>query len=687
MMKSMAGALAVARSGYLFAGSSLPVLGYGGTRPQVDPAYVSNGFIGIRPGPIPLLPAPACVTGFVYLHPDFQVEALSPAPYPLTTDLRVNGASLRQTERTTLTTQTLDMNNGELATEFVYDCGGDVRLIVKVQQFASRSEPTLLWQRVELQTSAPTQVDFLPQVSLADVPGQLLRNAPPGTGGVDRALLFQSAGNLSRLGVAIRVLPDEKFSRSQDLSGYTGNIVPSQTYTFHVLASMVSSFYHDEPDMEATRLVNWGVQTGAHSLLADNRRAWSELWRSRVLITGDDQDQKVVDAAFFYLHSSLHPANLNGMAPYGLSSSRYYLGHTFWDTDTWSLLPVLLCSPRTAESLLRFRLRGLAAAKKAAGLFGYRGAQFPWEAAPLSGEEVTPLFASTGWAEQHIVPDVALAFWQYQLATADKDFLDEATWPVLRAVAEWIESRGVTTARGFEIHNIMGPDETSNGLDNSAYVNLACRMVMKAAIRCAQMKGTSSPARWHAIASDMYLPLNARGALAIAEGSPEVAAADISFLLPFDLDLDPAVLESTWRTFRDKKRSTGGIGFGLAAASALAATMGDRKAAAELFRASWERFWLEPFAMIREASSQTYGCFLTNYGAILQAAMLGFTGIRIGESDWNKYNVTLPENWKSIEIERIYVRGEQKHIIAKHGSKARILDGAVNTDGKMLPPP
>jgi len=673
MMKSMAGVLVLARGGDLFADASIPVLGYGGTR-QVDPAYLSNGFIGIRPGAIPLLPALTCVTGFVYRHPDLQVEALSPAPYPLATDLRVNGASLRQPERTALTTQALDMNNGELTTEFVYDCGDDVRLMVKVRQFASRSEPTLLWQRIDLQTSAPTPVDFIPQVSLTDVPGQLISNAAPGTGGVDRALLFQSSGNLSRLGIAVRVLPDKEFSRNQDLSGYAGNIVPNQTYTFHVLASLVSSFYHDEPDMEAIRLVNWGAQTGVDRLLADNRSAWSDLWKSRVLVTGDDRDQKVLDAAFFYLHCSVHQANLNGMAPYGLSSSRYYLGHTFWDTDTWSLLPVLLSSPRTAESLLRFRLRGLPAAKKAAGLFGYRGAQFPWEAAPLQGEEVTPVFAATGWAEQHIVPDVALAFWQYQLATGDRDFLDEATWPVLRAVAEWIESRGVTTQRGFEIHNIMGPDETSNGLDNSAYVNLACRMVMKASIRCAQMKGLPVPARWQSIAREMYLPFNAEGALTIAEGSSNVAIGDLSYLFPFDVDLDQAAVESTWRAFRGKKESAVGIGFARAATSALAAAMDDRKGAAELFRLSWEPFWLEPFGMIREASSQTYGCFVTDYGAILQTAMFGFTGIRIGESDWNKYSVTLPENWRSIEIERIYVRGEQKHVIAKHGSKARIVD-------------
>ena len=113
MMKSIAGALVLARSGYLFADSPIPILGYAGGHPQVDPAYISNGFISIRPGPIPILPAPTCVTGFVYVHPEFQVEALSPAPYPLVTDLNVNNTSLWEPDRTILTSQTIDMNNGE----------------------------------------------------------------------------------------------------------------------------------------------------------------------------------------------------------------------------------------------------------------------------------------------------------------------------------------------------------------------------------------------------------------------------------------------------------------------------------------------------------------------------------------------------------------------------------------------
>lgn len=155
--------------------------------------------------------------------------------------------------------------------------------------------------------------------------------------------------------------------------------------------------------------------------------SWSDLWKGRVKITGDAESQRVLDSAFFYLHSSLHPSSKNGMAPFGLSESAYYGGHSFWDTESWSLLPVTIATPATAKSLLEFRVRGLKNAKRLAALYGYRGAQSPWEASPTDGTDVTPTFAGTGWEEQHVSPDVALGFWEYQMATGDQDFLSAGT--------------------------------------------------------------------------------------------------------------------------------------------------------------------------------------------------------------------------------------------------------------------
>src|SRR6266404_1833335 len=345
IIKSMAAALVLASRSYGQTGAQR--YERRGDSVGVDPAYLSNGLIGIRPGRIPITPAPTCVAGFVYVQPDDRVESLSPAPYPLTTDIRVNGISLLESlERTTLRSQRLDMSNGELATEFTYDVGDGVVVSVLVRQVALRSEPSLLWQKIEVQPSVRARIEISPQVSTAGIPGRALRDGVPLGGRADRAVLFQSRGDLSQVGIAVQVIPDRGFVWQERSSTYSGDASEGATYVFHTLASMVSSFYHQEPDIEAIRLVHWGEQTGVGRLLDENRLEWKDLWKSRVVLNGNLDDQRALDAAFFYLHSSNHRSNLNGMAPFGLSSSRWYLGHSFWDTETWSFLPILLSSPR-----------------------------------------------------------------------------------------------------------------------------------------------------------------------------------------------------------------------------------------------------------------------------------------------------------------------------------------------------
>ncbi len=101
--------------------------------------------------------------------------------------------------------------------------------------------------------------------------------------------------------------------------------------------------------------------------------------------------------------------------------------------------------------------------------------------------------------------------------------------------------------------------------------------------------------------------------------------------------------------------------------------MGDKQRALELFHQSWKNVWLGPYGMIRETPSQDYGCFITNYGSLLQTAMLGYTGLRVRDGDWRKYPASLPAGWSRIEIDRIFVKGEAKQLVATDGAPARLL--------------
>ena len=66
--------------------------------------------------------------------------------------------------------------------------------------------------------------------------------------------------------------------------------------------------------------------------------------------------------------------------------------------------------------------------------------------------------------------------------------------------------------------------------------------------------------------------------------------------------------------------------------------------------------------------------FGTHPLGIASLLMVGFTGIRVTHPGWAKYPATLPERWERIEIERVWVRGEAKQLIAINGKPTALTD-------------
>jgi trehalose/maltose hydrolase-like predicted phosphorylase len=654
---------------------------------RIDPAYLANGMVGIRPGPNPLARSSTYVSGFVFAHPAYRMECLSPALDPLVTDIRVNHRSLLEhPDLLTIRRQQLDTATGELLTEMTFAAGG-TSLEIQVLQFASRSVPCLVCQEVRIVPSGDGELELILGIATPDAPGRIYSDRAPDETEIDLVTGFESSGALSRLGAAVSVLTPNGLKRKdapfRTSEGVTRRIVLNgkhgEPVRLQTVAALVSQFYSSEPEVQAIRLARWGTDLGFDLLRQQNREAWQELWKSRIKITGDTDDQRVLDAAFFYLHSSLHPSNQTGLAPFGLSQYEHYYGHSFWDTESWCLLPVTLTSPASARALLDYRLRGLKAARRRAALYGYRGAMFPWEAGQIDGADVTPTFAATGWQEQHITPDIALGFWEYQLATGDGAFLRDGTWPVLQAVAEWIESRGVSTSRGFEIQHVMGPDEDVPGTSNNTYMNIACKMALSAAINCAALVGAKTPASWRQIHDALVMPGDsARRVLLPYDGAKpgaDYSLGSLDLLTVHDIPVEPDLLRRTYDYEASMRGSEwSGIGFSVAATAATAAFLGERKKAMQLFDESWKKIWLDPFGMIREVPSQDYGCFLTNFGSLLLTALLGFTGLRIRPGSWTVYPVHLPQGWTRIEVDQIWVRGTPQRLIAEDGRPAQLVE-------------
>jgi trehalose/maltose hydrolase-like predicted phosphorylase len=225
----------------------------------------------------------------------------------------------------------------------------------------------------------------------------------------------------------------------------------------------------------------------------------------------------------------------------------------------------------------------------------------------------------------------------------------------------------------------MGPDEGVVDPSNNAYMNLVSKMVLAAAIKCAAPVGTKPPASWSKIHDALVVPIDPTLQVVLpydgAKPGDTYTLGSLDLLTVHDPPISSDLLRRT-HDYEARVRGSewAGIGFSVAASAAAAAFLGEREKAGQLFDQTWKNVWLEPFGMIREAPSQDYGCFLTNFGSLLQTTLLGFTGLRIREGNWQVYPPNLPQGWSRIEVDQIWVRGGAKRLIAENGKPAQLLE-------------
>lgn len=241
---------------------------------------------------------------------------------------------------------------------------------------------------------------------------------------------------------------------------------------------------------------------GYSALLDSSARAWKTRWnRCRVEVMAEAyQDQIALDYAVWHL-TAMTPAHDErvSIAAKGLTGEGYK-GHVFWDTEIFLLPFHLFTQPQTARSLLRYRWLNLAGAREKARRNGWPGALFPWESA-ASGREETPEFAAinirtglrqkvaSALAEHHIVADIAWAVVAYWQATGDDAFMRNEGLTLLTETATFWMGRATEVNGRLEIHDVIGPDEYTEHVNNNAYTNYLAHYNVANAVKFMQQFG------------------------------------------------------------------------------------------------------------------------------------------------------------------------------------------------------
>lgn len=298
-----------------------------------------------------------------------------------------------------------------------------------------------------------------------------------------------------------------------------GKLASGATITAEKLVVMYTSRDANDPLRCAveqhTKLLH---EKSYDALLSRNIQEWLDYWRiSDILIEGDDKAQQAIRYNIYQLriststHDDRYSIAAKGLTGFG------YRGHIFHDTEIFMLPYFIYIHPTIARNLLLYRYHLLPGARAKAKRSGFEGAQYPWEST-LDGNEATPVTiihpesgeiipVLNGTIELHITSSIALAVWKYWRVSGDDQFMRDYGAEILFSTAMFWTSRAEDHPdhNDYEINNVIGPDEWHEHVNNNAYTNYMARWNILAALDVFNWLHSNAPAKTKALIQQLDL--------------------------------------------------------------------------------------------------------------------------------------------------------------------------------------
>jgi trehalose/maltose hydrolase-like predicted phosphorylase len=658
------------------------------------PPFIGNGSFSLVATPLGTSPAQSYAAG-VYDRADGDVPRIAVLPGWNTFNVShgrgwLNDAAL---DTTTLQQyrQTLDMYQGLLLTSYVWQDGAN-RTSVDVLAFVSRAHPDIAVVQLRLvpEQSGRIRVAFplhdwppperLPLGRLEELPTSEPRPSVwyPGHLAVRQrdslSLGLQVDGGTTRVAIT-QLLPDPQGVRNVDRSGneIAFDAMAGEPVVLTKFVGVTTSRDGSDPMSRAVTAVRRAAAIGSSTTLAEHVAAWKELWETDVIVEGDERLQRMIHAMLFYLLSSVRENSAESVAPMGLSSAGYY-GHIFWDADTWMFPALVLMHPEMARSIVAFRSRTLAAAQRNATDNGYRGAMYPWEA-DERGDETTPRFAAqNARGEVHVTGDVALAQWQFYLATGDGEWLAREGYPVIKETAEfWVSRVTLDRVTGrYHIGNVVAVDESMIGIDDDAYTNAVARLNLEIATAASLKLGLAPDPDWRTIAEGLHIPYDAgAGRHRTHERASAQTRSSAVPLLVYPLAVPMSEREKRTdllHTLQQLGEVRKGAMMSHVLYPVVAAELGDEALVDRLLPTTYEGYVRGPFVVLSERPVNDAVNFLTGAGAFLQQVIFGYSGLRFDDSGLRPaFKPLLPSGIERLLLRNFTVRGMRYDIAVERG--------------------
>ncbi|MCQ2981697.1 MAG: glycoside hydrolase family 65 protein [Treponemataceae bacterium] len=387
----------------------------------------------------------------------------------------------------------LDFRNGVYSRRTTWNCGTGA-VTVESRRFVSMQRKELLCLEYTVSATAPTMVDIDCSID-ADVydingPHFALDKRSADAAGVsiltghslECGIPF-AAAHCSSLADAVSVTVGPDSPCRFTVYGAVSVEQTNRTMTGEQLAARASA------------MVQAAAQTGFEALLAEQTDFWDRIWLDGdVVITGDPEAQKALRYSLYHLQVIAGRDNTGLSIPARGLSGQTYKGAIFWDTEIFIQPYFLYTNPELVKNFLLYRIHTLPLALAKARQYGYSGAFYPWESQEngdaCSDYNVTDVFTGrpvkTYFRDKqiHISAAVVYALEQYTRITGDMTLLEQGGYQVIFECARFYASRVVYIPgkKRYELHDVIGPDEYHERVDNNAYTNAMALFTVQQAV-------------------------------------------------------------------------------------------------------------------------------------------------------------------------------------------------------------
>ncbi|MFW6306943.1 MAG: glycoside hydrolase family 65 protein [Bacillota bacterium] len=288
------------------------------------------------------------------------------------------------------------------------------------------------------------------------------------------------------------------------------------------------------------------LNKGYENLFIEHKKYLEEYWDDiDIVIKGDLAAQQAFRYNALQILQSTGRDKRTNLSAKGLTGE-FYEGHYFWDTETYAVPFFLYSKADIARNLLLYRYNTLDQARENAKRVRVQGALFPWRT--INGQESSAFFMGST-VQFHINADIAYAIYQYYNVTLDKEFLYKYGIEILVETARMWASRGSYISKlndQYCFNEVCGPDEYKPGVSNNCYTNYMAKFNIEYTLDCVRMLKEENMdryqelaqkinlkdfelARWQQIAEDIYLPY---------DEEYSIHPQDDSFLYKDEIDLD-----------------------------------------------------------------------------------------------------------------------------------------------------